>query len=202
MTWDEKFYEQQLINRWDATHELKTTPSWIRQLVWAADQFIVNRPLADAPDDKTIIAGYPWFGDWGSDTMISLPALTLSTGPPDVACTILPTFARYIDQGMLPNLFPDVGTEAEYNTVDATLWYFEAIRAYYEATQDQRLIAELFPILEEVIDWHRRGTRYSIHLDNDGLIYAGEAGVQQSQLSVNQLILNLPFTERQRRTTN
>jgi len=171
-------YQQELINRWDAAHDLQTTPSWIRQLVWAADQFIVNRPLADAPDDKTIMAGYPWFGDWGRDTMISLPGLTLSTGRPEIALTILRTFARYIDQGMLPNLFPDVGTEPEYNTVDATLWYFEAIRAYYETTQDQAFIAELFPILEEVIDCHRRGTRYSIHLDNDGLIYAGEAGVQ------------------------
>ncbi|NEO88878.1 MAG: hypothetical protein F6K56_00780 [Moorea sp. SIO3G5] len=88
MTWDEKFYEQQLIKGWDAAHELKTTPSWIQQLVWAADQFIVNRPLVDAPDDKTIMAVYPWFGDWGRDTIISLPGLTVSTGRPEVARTI------------------------------------------------------------------------------------------------------------------
>ncbi|NER87953.1 MULTISPECIES: glycogen debranching enzyme N-terminal domain-containing protein [unclassified Moorena] len=80
-------YQQQLINRWDAAHNLKTTPSWIRQLVWAADQFIVNRPLADAPDDKTIMAGYPWFGDWGPDTMISLPGLTKKVSSPVLPST-------------------------------------------------------------------------------------------------------------------
>ena len=80
---------------------------------------------------------------------------------------------------MLPNRFPDSGGTPDYNTVDATLWYFEAIRAYYEATEDDKLLAELFPVLAEIIDWYRRGTRYNIQLDpDDGLIYAGEAGSQ------------------------
>ena len=79
---------------------------------------------------------------------------------------------------MLPNLFPDADETPGYNTVDAILWYFEAVRAYYEATRDQEFIAELFPVLAEVIEWHQKGTRYQIHLDSDGLIYAGEPGVQ------------------------
>jgi predicted glycogen debranching enzyme len=150
-------------------------PAWIAQLMLAADAFIVDRP----PDGKTVIAGYHWFGDWGRDTMISLPGLTLATGRENVAKSILETFAKYVDQGMLPNRFPDSNQAPEYNTVDASLWYFEAIRAYYESTKDQSLIEELFPVLTEMIHWHQKGTRYQIHVDpKDGLLYAGEKGVQ------------------------
>ena len=149
----------------------------IAQLHLAADQFIVDR-IVDGKPGKTIIAGYPWFGDWGRDTMIALPGLTLTTGRFEVARTILQTFARYLDQGMLPNVFPEAGQTPHYNTVDAILWYFEAVRAYCAATRDQALLAELFPFLEDVIHWHQKGTRYQIHLDADGLLYAGEAGVQ------------------------
>ena len=110
--------------------------------------------------------------------MISLPGLTISTGRYDIAKTILRTFAKYLDRGMLPNVFPDAGETPEYNTVDATLWYFEAIRSYYAATKDREFIAELLPLLIDVIDWHIKGTRYKIHMDDDGLIYAGNQGVQ------------------------
>jgi predicted glycogen debranching enzyme len=156
-------------------------------LFLAADQFIVSRATPDDADPsaslraggKTVIAGYPWFGDWGRDTMISLPGLTLATGRPEIARSILRTFARFVDRGMLPNRFPDAGETPEYNTVDATLWYFEAIRAYGELTNDEALLGELFPILKDIVDWHVRGTRYQIHVDaDDGLLYAGEAGVQ------------------------
>ena len=170
--------DKELIELFSKNTKLKTVPSWIEQLVLAADQFIVDRPLEDVPDGKTIIAGYPWFSDWGRDTMISLPGLTLTTGRFKVAKVILQTFAKYIDKGMLPNVFPDQGETPEYNTVDASLWYFEAIRDYFAHTNDKQLIIELFPALAEIIDWHRRGTRYNIHLDDDGLIYAGETGVQ------------------------
>jgi predicted glycogen debranching enzyme len=136
----------------------------------------MDRPEFD--NGKTIIAGYHWFSDWGRDTMISLPGLTLATGRPEIARSILLTFAQYLDRGMLPNRFPDVGENPEYNTVDATLWYFEAIRAYHAVTCDDRLLNQLFPALEEIIDWHCKGTRYNIHLDSDGLLYAGESGVQ------------------------
>ncbi len=173
--------EQKLTGLWKTNLPLniKESPSWINHLVLAADQFIVDRPVPEDPNGKTIIAGYHWFSDWGRDTMISLPGLTISTGRPEVARSILRTFARYVDQGMLPNRFPDAGEQPEYNTVDATLWYFEAVRAYYSATDDDTLLGELFPILADIIDWHCRGTRYNIHLDAaDGLLYAGVAGVQ------------------------
>ncbi|MEB3218671.1 MAG: amylo-alpha-1,6-glucosidase [Nostocales cyanobacterium 94392] len=174
-------YEQKLIELWKCNRPLgqKDTPAWVNRLVLAADQFIVDRSVPENPCGKTIIAGYHWFGDWGRDTMISLPGLTLATGRSEVARSILVTFAQYVDQGMLPNRFPDAGEIPEYNTVDATLWYFEAVRAYYYATQDENLLHELFPVLVDIIDWHCRGTRYNIHLDSsDGLLYAGETGVQ------------------------
>jgi len=163
-------YENSLIN--------PQQPEWIQQLTLAADQFIVSRPLRDQPDGKTIIAGYPWFGDWGRDTMISLRGLTLTTGRPAIARQILLTFSRYLDRGLLPNLLPDGGEMPEYNAVDAILWYFEAIRSYFNQTQDFEFLRTIYPALTEVIAWFRRGTRYNIHLDDDGLIYAGEAGVQ------------------------
>jgi predicted glycogen debranching enzyme len=151
----------------------------LRQLVLAADQFVVRRPTAADPDGQSIIAGYPWFSDWGRDTMIALPGLTLTTGRPEVAASILRTYAQFVDQGMLPNRFPDVGETPEYNTVDATLWYFVAVHEYVQATGDVALARELFPVLADIIDWHVRGTRYAIHMDEaDGLLYAGEAGVQ------------------------
>jgi predicted glycogen debranching enzyme len=175
--------EQKLMNLWKANRSSTSTnghpPAWINQLILAADQFIVDRVLPDEPGGKTIMAGYHWFGDWGRDTMISLPGLTITTGRPEIARSILRTFANYVDQGMLPNRFPDAGEMPEYNTVDATLWYFEAIRIYYNATDDEDLLHELFPTLADIIDWHCRGTRYNIRLDaTDGLLYAGEAGVQ------------------------
>jgi len=154
-------------------------PPAIRHLLLAADQFIVKRDVEGEEDGRSVIAGYHWFGDWGRDTMISLPGLTITTGRPEIARSILRTFARYVDQGMLPNRFPDAGETPEYNTVDATLWYFEAIRVYHAATNDDALLKELFPVLKEIVDWHTRGTRYQIHVDSeDGLLYAGEPGVQ------------------------
>ncbi|QLE54677.1 amylo-alpha-1,6-glucosidase [Nostoc sp. TCL26-01] len=174
-------FEQKLIGVWKSHQPLDApdSPAWINHLVLAADQFIVDRSVPADPYGKTIIAGYHWFGDWGRDTMISLPGLTLATGRPEVARSILRTFSRYVDQGMLPNRFPDAGETPEYNTVDATLWYFEAIRAYHNTTRDDDLLIELFPVLIDIINWHCRGTRYNIHLDaTDGLLYAGESGVQ------------------------
>ncbi|MBE9093207.1 amylo-alpha-1,6-glucosidase [Tychonema sp. LEGE 07203] len=155
------------------------SPDWIASLVLAADQFIVSRPLPEEPEGKTIIAGYPWFSDWGRDTTIALPGLTICTGRWEIARSILRTFARYVDRGMLPNRFPDAGGAPEYNTADATLWYFEAIRAYIDATGDEELLSELWPTLCEIVDWHVKGTRYNIRVDpDDGLVCAGETGLQ------------------------
>lgn len=173
-------YEQKLLRRWYSSPyvNVEIAPPWVEHLVLAADQFIVDRPAIDSTIGKTIIAGYPWFGDWGRDMAIALPGLALATGRPEIARIILRTFAHYLNRGMLPNMFPDEGNEPDYNTVDAILWYFEAIRACYAATGDEDTIAELYPALQEVIHWHREGTRYNIHLDDDGLIYAGETGQQ------------------------
>ncbi len=151
-----------------------TKHALVRDLVAAADQFIVSRGNL-----KTIIAGYPWFGDWGRDTMISLPGLTLVTGRPDVAKDILRAFANNLNQGMLPNRFPDAGEQPEYNTVDATLWFFEAIRSFLAYTGDKDFVGkELYPKLKDIIEWHHRGTRYGIRVDTDGLLSCGEPGVQ------------------------
>jgi predicted glycogen debranching enzyme len=164
---------------------LTSAPPAIQQLVRAADQFVVKRQLADGTWGDTVIAGYPWFTDWGRDTMIALPGLTLATRRFDVAAGILRTFARFVSQGMLPNYYPDGNSEPEYNTVDATLWYFEAIRAYHAATGDDALLRELWPTLTDIITWHVRGTRYHIKVDDrDGLLYSGEPGVQLTWMDV------------------
>ena len=162
-----------------ARPHLEPMPPAIEQMVLAADQFVVRRTLPGEAEGGSVIAGYPWFSDWGRDTMIGLPGLALVTGRYDVAASILRTFAHYLDRGLLPNRFPDEGQAPEYNTVDATLWYFEAIRAYYEATKDDALLRSLYPALREIVEWHQRGTRYQIQVDPaDGLLYSGEEGVQ------------------------
>jgi predicted glycogen debranching enzyme len=154
-----------------------TAPSddaFVRALTQAAGQFLVRRS-----EGKTVIAGYHWFSDWGRDTMISLPGLTLATGRYDDARAILLAFAGSVDRGMLPNRFPDAGETPEYNTVDATLWFFEAARALAEHTGDYDFIrGRLYGVLTDIVAWHERGTRYGIRVDGDGLLTAGESGVQ------------------------
>jgi len=143
-------------------------------LAAASEDYIVSRG-----DQKTVIAGYHWFGDWGRDTMIALPGLTLPTGKYDLARSILRTFAKHVDQGMLPNRFPDSGEPAEYNTVDATLWFFEAARAFLSYTHDLDFVSkELYPVFADIIAWHVRGTRYGIKVEPSGLLTSGEPGVQ------------------------
>jgi predicted glycogen debranching enzyme len=176
--------EAMVLDQWQAISRTGAgapdpSPPWIRQLVLAADQFIVRRPLPADPEACSVIAGYPWFGDWGRDALISLPGLTLSTGQPETARKILQTVARFVDRGMLPNRFPEGAESAEYNTADATLWYFEALRQYYAATRDRKFLRGLFGVLADILEWHVRGTRFNIHVDpTDGLLHAGEAGVQ------------------------
>jgi predicted glycogen debranching enzyme len=160
----------------------KKAPSWVRQLVMTADSFLVERSSASVtgPSGKnSVIAGYHWFANWGRDTMIALPGLTLATGRPEIARAILRSYVRFADRGMLPNTIPEGGQALLYNTVDATLWFFEAARQTFAATKDLSLLQELFPVLADIVDWHVRGTRYQIHADPaDGLLHAGEPGVQ------------------------
>jgi len=144
-------------------------------LAQAADAFVVKR----RDGLSTVIAGYPWFSDWGRDTMISLPGLTLVTGRFAEARDILEAFARSCDLGMIPNRFPDYGEQADYNSVDATLWYVHAVDRYLAYTGDRDFVREhLWKVLLDILHWYRRGARYGIHMDDDGLICAGEQGVQ------------------------
>jgi predicted glycogen debranching enzyme len=142
-------------------------------LAVAADQFIVKRGRR-----HSIIAGYPWFADWGRDTMIALRGLTLCTARSSIAREILEEFADWMRDGLLPNRFPDKGEQPEYNSVDSALWYFEAVRAYVDVTKDHNwLYDRIYGILTEIVNAYIRGTRYGVKLDTDGLLRAGEPGV-------------------------
>jgi predicted glycogen debranching enzyme len=126
----------------------------IQRLVLAADQFVVKRD-----DQNSIIAGYPWFSDWGRDTMISITGLCLVTGKLKEARRILQKFSEYVHEGMIPNRFPDSGEVPEYNTIDASLWFFHATYKYYVYSGDKLFIRTMLPILRSIIDWHYQGTR-------------------------------------------
>ncbi|NNF05645.1 MAG: glycogen debranching protein [Candidatus Eisenbacteria bacterium] len=145
----------------------------LEPLAQAADQFLVQRS-----GKNTVIAGYPWFTDWGRDTMIALPGLTLARGRSDLAVELIQTFAAHLKEGLIPNRFPDEGETPEYNTVDATLWFAVAIYQTWLETEDPGFLDEMLPHLEAVYEHHRRGTLHRIHVDKDGLLFAGEPGVQ------------------------
>ena len=158
------------------------------ELVLAADQFITKPPgrvaeearaVAAGRELRTIIAGYHWFTDWGRDTMISLEGLTLCTGRFREAGDILRTFARYVRDGLIPNMFPDQATEGLYHTADATLWFFHAAERYLRHTGDMQLIDDLLPAFTDIVRHHIDGTRYGIGIDPaDGLLRQGADGYQ------------------------
>lgn len=178
----EKLSELFMISRTDtrvavleaATEPLTENEAVVTRLVRAADQFIVRRGVL-----HTIIAGYPWFSDWGRDTMISLPGLCLLTGRFNVAKDIIDQFIPFISQGMLPNRFPDHGESPEYNTIDASLWFFNAVYQYHRATNDIGSVREWMPALSDIVASYTHGTRYGIRIDPaDQLLRGGEPGVQ------------------------
>jgi predicted glycogen debranching enzyme len=158
------------------------------ELVLAADQFVISpagrkqeaaRAHAYGDEVRTVIAGYHWFTDWGRDTMISLEGLTLTTGRFTEAGYILRTFAHYVRDGLIPNMFPDGELEGLYHTADATLWFFHAIDRYVEASGDRLTLALLYPTLKRIVEHHVSGTRFGIHVDKaDGLIAQGAPGYQ------------------------
>ncbi|MEO6872448.1 MAG: amylo-alpha-1,6-glucosidase [Chthoniobacterales bacterium] len=158
------------------------------ELVFAADQFVINpagrveeeaRAHASGDEVRTIIAGYHWFTDWGRDTMISLEGLTITTGRTLEAGYILRTFAHYVRDGLIPNMFPDGKTEGLYHTADATLWFFHALGRYLQASGDWTTIELLLPKLSGIADQHLTGTKFNIHVDpEDGLLVQGEEGYQ------------------------
>ena len=150
----------------------------IRTLVAAADQFIVKRP-GQGPEALSIIAGYPWFTDWGRDTMIAIPGLLLATGRYDEARRVLLTYAEHIKDGLLPNVFTDEGDGAAYNTMDATLWMFVVAKKYYDKTKDDTLFEQgFYKILQDILKAHMEGTQFGIRMDDDGLLIAGDETTQ------------------------
>ncbi len=170
--------EKTLLRQFHDLHRGIEIAAWVDQLVLAADQFVVKRNLKDS-EGYSVIAGYHWFSDWGRDTMVALPGVALATGRSDVARNILLAWAGFADGGMLPNRFLESGEKPEYNAVDATLWYFLAVHAYWEHTHDRDFLKQVFPVLCDMIAAFMRGTRYNIHLDRaDGLLYAGQEGLQ------------------------
>lgn len=154
------------------------------ELVLAADQFLISpigrvedatRARAEGEELRSVVAGYHWFTDWGRDTMISLEGLTLCTNRHKEARWILNTFAHYVQDGLIPNHFPDGAREAIYNTADATLWYFHALDRYLHYTGDRGTLRLLLPTLETILEAHLRGTRFGIRMDaEDGLITQGQ----------------------------
>ena len=169
-----------------ARPELKT--DWPAELILAADQFLItpNSRVADAArahaagdDVRTVIAGYHWFTDWGRDTMISLEGLALTTGRHAEAGYILRTFAHYIRDGLIPNMFPEGEQQGLYHTADATLWFFHAMEKYLAVTGDRDTLELLLPKLVDIIENHLRGTRFGIGVDpRDGLLKQGQEGYQ------------------------
>ena len=130
-------------------------------------------------NQQTVIAGYPWFTDWGRDTFMSLPGLCLVTGRHEVAWQVIESFAAHVSEGMVPNRFPDAGEQPEYNTIDASLWFVHAIERYVVYSKDEvRVRAVAWPAVKHIIDGYRQGTRYHIHRDEDGLIAGGGPGAQ------------------------
>ena len=156
------------------------------ELIWAADQFVITpagrivdatRARAVGDEVRTVIAGYHWFTDWGRDTMISLEGLTLSTGRYAEAAWILRTFAHYIRDGLIPNLFPEGQTAGLYHTADATLWFFHAIDRYTATSRDRSVLRMALPKLLDIFEWHVRGTGFGIGVDpGDGLLKQGADG--------------------------
>ena len=151
-----------------------TDDSLAGQLWCAAETYLSERGM-----QHTVIAGYPWFTDWGRDTFISLPGLCLVTGQLDVAWQVIASFAVHVSAGMVPNRFPDVGEQPEYNTIDASLWFIHAIDRYLTASRDEVRVQETaWPAVKLILDGYRRGTRYGIKMGEDGLIAGGMPGTQ------------------------
>ena len=173
--------DQRLLEYWIAAHPRAAleAPHWIWQLVLGAAQFPIRRRASDGRERWSIVAGYPWFGEWGRDAMIALPGLALETGRPDLARSVLHEFLQFAQQGLLPNTFSESGEPEAYNSVDSMLWYVQALEQYVTQTADLSLVRDVFDVLASVVAWYVRGTRYGIRVDPaDGLLQAGESGMQ------------------------
>ena len=216
-------HDRSLLDTWAKARGpvARHAPGWVRQLVLAADAFVVERKSPSDPAGRTVLAGYPWPGDRGRDAMAALPGLALATGRPEVARAVLASFARHVDRGMVPDHFgadsapaspgqgvpaePDVTHEPadprssggpQYMGVDTALWMFEAVRSHVEATGDDGFLEEIHPALEDIGAWLERGTRFGIRVDpRDGLLDAGEPGVAPTWMDAR--VDGAPVTPRQ-----
>jgi len=169
----------------------------VARLVRAAGDFIVSRKMPTGGEGSTVIAGYPWFADWGRDTMISLPGLFLVTGRFEQARQVLSVFAQYCSEGMIPNRFDDYTNEPSYNTVDASLWFIHAVFEYLRYTGDRATFDKILkPACQSIIDGYRKGTRFHIKMDEaDGLISQGDAHTQLTWMDAKTN--DVAFTPRQ-----
>ncbi|MDZ4957071.1 glycogen debranching protein, partial [Clostridium perfringens] len=150
--------------------------------VRASDQFISHR---ESTNTKTIMAGYPWFGDWGRDTMFSLLGCCISTKRHEDTKDIFRTFIKYLNKGLMPNLFPEGKNEPLYNTVDASLLFVYALYEYYISSDDLDFIRdEGYSAVLDIIKWYKEGTDFAIYMDNDSLIHAGEGYAQVTWMDV------------------
>jgi predicted glycogen debranching enzyme len=185
--WDEELLRrpEAMGRKWVAGHRADNASdspptTTIRRLSRAAADFVVERKRPDGSPATSIIAGYPWFADWGRDTMISLPGLLLTTGRFAEAAEVLALFGQYVSEGMIPNRFDDYTSEPSYNTVDASLWFIHACFEYRRLSGDSaRFESAMLPACRAIIEGYRKGTRFNIHMDgNDGLIVAGDEHTQ------------------------
>jgi predicted glycogen debranching enzyme len=182
--WQQSSIEQALSKERQRRHSLRgdalSEDPLIRTLWIATDSYLASRG-----ENRTVLAGFPWFADWGRDTFISLPGLCLVTGRHKVAWQVIEAFAGRISAGMVPNRFPDSGSEPEYNSIDASLWFIHAVDRYVRYTNDvQGVRPTIWPAIKEIVDAYRRGTRFGIHMDSDGLITGGGPSVQLTWMDV------------------
>lgn len=189
----EKYFKEEEVRKNKLIDKLTYKDEFTKNLALACDQFIVKRKSTGT---STVIAGYPWFTDWGRDTMIALPGLTLCTGRFEEGKEMLLTFAKYLKNGLVPNMFPDNGIEPIYNTIDGTLWYFNAVHKYLEYTKDYRFIEKnIFPQLTDILKHHIKGTDFKIKMDEDGLLSGGDKSLQLTWMDVK--IKDFTVTPRQ-----
>lgn len=170
--------EKKIVQFLNSLKDQQIQHNFYNDLLISGDQFLVDRASIKC---KTVVAGYHWFTDWGRDTMIAMRGLTIATGNKEASKALLTTFLKYLDQGMLPNRFPDYdGQEIEYNTIDATLWLFVVMYEYYEKFKDLDFIEKYLKDLESALLHHIQGTRFNIHLTEQGFIFGGQDGWQLS----------------------
>ena len=166
--------------RADLVRSVPTDDELTRRLWVASNAYLVKRGAR-----QTVIAGYPWFADWGRDTFVALPGLCLVTGRHDVARQVIDAFASYVSQGMVPNRFPDIGEQPEYNTIDASLWFIHTVDRYLYYSRDLAGVQRIaWPAIKQILDGYRQGTRFGIRMDADGLITGGVEGVQLTWMDV------------------